>query len=340
MNRRRVGLRTMAAACVALAVATAAGGTASADAPDKYAWWWKPKQNASLTFVPSPPNVDTTDFYVANDVSGPLAVGAVHFQVLGSGEGTLTLEAKDQSTFTAADVGACPATSVWDGVFAGSWEQKPTWNAGACVKGAAAPDGTSMTWKIGEAFAPADGSEGEYSVVLVPQGNVPFSVVIVQPDDSAFTGYTAGAPGGGFTEAGATDAGFSPAADPGGSFAAADGGAVGSSFDMPAASTDVGAGVGTGATAAPVPGGNAPAAPAGGTGRSAALPVPTALTSTGGDTGERVASAVLLGLIAAALWWLGGVRQPAPAPALLDAPARVGGIGRFARPRSAPPNRL
>jgi hypothetical protein len=329
-------LRTIAAGCVALAVPVALGaGTASADAPDKYAWWWKPKQNATLTFVPAPPNVDTSDFFVANDLTGPLAIGAVHFQVLGSGDATLTLKAKDSSTFTAADIGACPATSVWDGVFAGSWDQKPTWDAGGCVKGTAAADGLSMTWTVGSAFQPADGVEGEYSVILVPQGTVPFSVVVRQPDDSTFTGYAPGAPGGGFTDPGVPDGsaagdGFAPVGD---SFGSSDIGAVGGAgpaLDLPAAPVG-------GASGAPAGGSGGAAAGAGG---SAVLPVQAAGTSSDDDTGARVASAVLLGLIAAALWWLGGVRQAVPAPAALDAPTRVGGIGRFARPRSTPPNRL
>lgn len=341
MNRRRLVLRTMAGACVALAVPLALGpGTAAADPPDKYAWWWKPKQNASLTFVPAPPNVDTSDFYVANDLTGPLAIGAVHFQVLGSGDATLTLKAKDGSTFTAADIGACPATSVWDGVFAGSWDQLPTWDAGRCVKGTAAPDGLSMAWTVGSAFQPADGVEGEYSVVLVPQGNVPFSVVVRQPDDAALTGYTAGAPGGGFTESGVPD-GSAAGAPVGDSFGSTDFGAVGSSgagLDLPGSPVDVGgATAGTPAPAPATPGGSGAAS---GSGGSAALPVQSVASSTDDDTGERVASAVLLALIAAGLWWLGGVRQAAPVPAVLDAPARVGGIGRFARPRSTPPNRL
>ena len=69
--------------------------------------------------------------------------------------------------------------------------------------------------------------------------------------------------------------------------------------------------------------------------------------------GDRVAAVIGLGAIGAALWWLGG--RPVPSPRLIGGASvegevvrptqdrtviRHGGIGRFARPRTAAPNRL
>lgn len=334
MTRLRA-IRPLAAALLAAAVPLALGAhRAGADPADKYGWWYKPKATKDLTAVPAPPNVATEDFYVANDPSGPLAIGAVHFTVLGSGDATLTLTAADQGTFVGADIGACPAKSVWDGVFAGSWDQKPQWDAGGCQKGTPSADGKTMTWTLNSAFVP---SPGEYDAVLVPQGSVPFSVVIDQPGDGALTGYTPGSmptfDGGGAADTGAPAFDSGSAAVDASSPSLVPPGVAGSPLDLPA-TPDVGSTpLSNGGTGVP-PGATNPGA------GETALPTRPVADASGGGSGDRVLAGALLALLAGALWWVGGGAGAKPAAAGAAGGPSVGGIGRFARPRTSEPARL
>ena len=335
--RSRRWMRPLAGVLLAAAVPVGVSGTATADAADKYGWWYKLKPSNSLTFVPAPPTVPTDSFYVANDATGPLAIAAVHFLVAGKGDATLKLTASQESTFTASTIAACPSKTVWDGAFAGGGDQRPEWDATACVPATVAADGRTATWSVGASFSPG---EGEYDVILVPQGPVPFQVVVQQPGDDALTGYEPGqqslfteGEAGAVTdpavtgaEAGGGDFGAATSFDPGpaGGGATFDSGAVGGLVDLAERPTQTGA--------AGASGGDAGAT--GGSAGQVALPSQRAVSTDDGQ-GDRVLALILLAGIAGALWWLGGVRAPAAAGA-----TTVGGIGRFARPRLTPPNRL
>lgn len=350
----RLGL----AAGVAVAWTVGAGGVAHADAPDLAGWWYKANQAPFNTVKPPPPPPDAPSdgLYLANDPSGPAAVAALHFTVAGGGGSpTVTLKAASGSVFgTVTPIKACPTGGSWSPAQAGDWGSAPSADcakAGGGVDGMASSDGTSMSWKLTDAFLP---DPTDYDMVFEPQGSVPFRVGIQKPDASALTGAAGGDASTGATDTSATGDASATSPDTGSSDASATATAVPDSSGLSSSSAsspslDAGAG-------SPLPSVSSPtaaAAPAASAGPAPAVATPAAAHSANSnDRGERVMALVLLCGLGAALWWFGG--QAERPPRLLgslggggdagttgaEAAAPIGGIGRFARPRTGPPKPL
>ena len=342
MIRRLV--RVLVAVVLTTAMPIAFAGAARADAPDRVGWWWEVVAQPGLgTVVPSPPNVPDGGMYLSVDPSGPQAVGAVHFAVGGGESPTLKLTPGQGSTFSSTTpVSACPATSTWQPAQKGDWDSKPTWNSVSCTPGQPASDGTSMTWELGSAF---QGDASSYNIVLVPQGPAPFQVSVNRPEADALTG--AGDEETSFddTSASTSDETASESLAAPDSFSTGDQSFVppgpSGTFDTPAATS------------------SSSSAAAGGQSRKTTTP-PSAtfneaaanpISSHADHRGVRIGALVVLAMLGAALWWLGGAEARPPRllgslggggdrPTKTASNAPVRGIGRFARPRSTAAQRL
>lgn len=336
-------LRPLAAllAAAALPLAVSSPAPAAGDAPT-YGWWYEPNQSPLNTLAPPPPPPDAPPdgLYLAGTPAGALTEAALRFIVGGaSDDATLTLQAVAGASFGAATpVLACPTTSAWAPAQAGDWSKRPASDCtrvGGGVPGVASTDGTTMTWKLSSAFQPGSGT---YDVVLLPQGGQFFRVPVKAPGTDALA--VPPLPSSTTTTAPATTTTTAPV-----SVATS----ACSCVAEPPAPPDFPPSL--------------PASPPQPPALRAARPVTTQLASglpvrfrPPHTRGQRIMAVTLLLGLAGALWWIGG--YPARAPRLLvalhgsrgatagqeggDDPGvlRVGGVGRFARPRRERPRRL
>ncbi len=351
MPGRRRFLRALAAGLVTVGAPLTLAVPAGAEAQlDRHGWWYKARQQPVSGLlpapVPAPPTVPEGGLYVANDPSGPIAVAAVRFHAPDAGGGTLTLNVAPGSSPVAELILACATPTQWGAADGGTWESRPEADCDAAgVEGALSDDGMQISWELGEGHKQGDA----FDVVLTPAPGLPapFQTSFEQPTDQSFTPAPSfgSEPGDGFDDG---DLGFDDLGgfDPGQAFLD-DGFAFDAPppFDAPGAPAPApgGAGeVGDGDDpVAAAPPGSAPRGP-----RTA----PVARTTT-----ERIIAVLVIGLIAAGLWRLSGVEAPAPrligglasagGGAVAARPTRrvepvVGGVGRFARPRTSLPTRF
>ncbi|MHB8670121.1 MAG: hypothetical protein ACYDAD_06105 [Acidimicrobiales bacterium] len=352
-----------AAAALSVASGLAGGGVARANGPSETGWW-NQLDPAALAATPlggavAPPDVPPGGLYMANGAGGPMAIAALRIDVPARGTATLSLKAAASKGFAPpAAIDACPATSSWQSAANGAWESRPTYPSSAppCVHGMAETDGSIMRWVLTSGLQPNGGHT--YDVVLVPTGAVPFRVAVAPPGPETVTNFPAAA---------STDTAPAPVAAPAPAAAA------------PAPSIDEGL-VGAGAAgqtvlASPAPSvgtqtspatslappvvrpqsSSAPAAAEAGTGQALSLAPAGSPLRPGDKRAQRILAVALLVALGSALFWFGGrpVRpphllgslggggggRPAVAPPVYGREV-VGGVGRFARVRAAPPARL
>jgi hypothetical protein len=335
----------LGAALVTVAVGWLAGPVA-ADAPTQVGWW--SRLNPGLP-VPVPvPVVPDGGLYVANDPSGPTAISALRYAAADGTPGTLTLQFAGSPVGTPAIV-ACRVTSAWAPAAGGPMSQAPSYDCAEAVPGRVAADGTAVTWELPGSFATLGATE----VALVPAPDAgPFQAPFAKPSATSFVPGAAPAspaesPGPVAESEGA--ASFEPAPDAGAPLELP---ASGGTFDLP-----------------PPPSPPAPATAVGtpaARGGQVALPaVPRVATPAGSGRSDQALGFALLASLAAALWMLADRPARAPRPiggvraagtgaqrhagatargsrsrAGSDARVRIGGIGRFARPRTTLPHRL
>jgi hypothetical protein len=311
MSRRRPAALVLFAVGVSLLA-----GPAAAKAPDQTGWWFQPKDGPTADVVPPPPDAPPDGLYLFEGVpfdpmgSNALAIAALRFTAAPNAPASITLDAADGSTFTGADVRACPAAGPWEPTTGpGTWSSRPKFDCSAAMAfGQASGDGSAMSWPLGAAFAAAPGSS-VYDVVLVPWGPLPFRVGVVRPDAGAIEVAEPGPEGG------------SPPARsralPVDRGAAALRAAAPLRFAAPRTPHSELASGGNGATAAATARG--PAADS--------------------TRAERILAALLLFAMAGALWWFGS-SSARPPRFVGSTTGRSGqaepvarGIGRFARPR-------
>lgn len=349
----RLGLASTALAAVLLGLAT----PAAAVAPQRTAWW-----NEAPLAVEIPPSGVGADQLAVGELAGsPTAMAALAYQ-LPSGRADvgarLTLPVDTSRSSGTIDVIACPVapgSTDWRG--GGDQSGTPPafdCSAGRAAPGRVSPSGTTVSFMLPTA-AQEPGLGGYFNVAVVPDpvGSGSFQAVFDAPASADFV---SAVPAAGQRAPESTPA---PAGVPEGGAPA--GAAYGGSTATPPEPTGVpgGAVPGMGAPGAyltpPAEGGApAPAARAG----SAPPGAPVAL-----GTRPSVASASRIGWITSRRQRLVGVwllvdtglvlllfgarqqRQPrllgslgsrsvGPAP---EPPGPVGGLGRFARPRSGPP---
>lgn len=315
---------------VATMASVAAAGTFA-----QQGWWWR-VQSGLLVSVPPPPEVPENGFSVAGAPDGPSAVAALRFDVPEGTKGaTLTLTVAEDQGGEQAILLACRAGAPWVPAQAGRWEDRP---AADCEAGAVAGVRGEGIWTL-EVGALLAG--GGLDVVLLPgtlDGAPPGA------DGSVFSLAFEGSPA--LVTSSSPPPATTPAVPPP---AARPPQGSGSTAPGAAQGTERSGGSGFG-TFVPPPGASPPGAPPEGdeapppdtaaaepaTDLFAPLPLPAsaplaelseAATSSGG---RRLG--VLLALLSVGL---AGVfaRQRETVPEA----GRVGGLGRFAKPREGPP---
>lgn len=337
-------LAVAAAALVSFAAAPPAG--AAAPASVAAGWWWRLRPSATL---PAPPSPAGDGLMVQGAPDGPVAIAALRAAV-GPDERATALTLRVQPGFEAAGDGAvivaCRAASPWEPETAGAWDRRPDADCSVTATGLRAPDGTAFTFDLTSLGAPGR----PVDIVLVPgttagpagtNGSV-FTAVFARPTpaDLMVSGAAPAMPSLGLGAAEATPA---AAAEPD------DGGAERARIPEPSgAALDLGP--------APVPATGSPPAgrpsPVAGRPRpeQAARPARTAGADHAVSGSARAwAAVVILAGMAVTLW---SGRRPVPAPRVLVAladrrerptppvPAGTGGLGRFRRPRTRPPQPL
>jgi hypothetical protein len=327
---RRV-LRLAGAVLLASSVAVLAWPMdAGAQSPDAKGWWYRAQQAGTPVPLPAPPIVPPGGLYVAQGPNSEhLAMAAVEYAVSGPGTATLVLTPAPGAAGTVA-VSACPLAAGFEQVEAGAWVDAPAYNCTtASVDGVVAPDGT-VTFALTAEFVAAGNTAMQAALIPTP-GSAPFQVPFEPPGDGSFTAVAGPAEDAAPAD---TSTGASPDATTG-SFDT--GVATSPTFDAPA---DTGAGQVAAPSSPPE------VAPR----RPTARPRPVVPVAVSRQLADRVAAAVGLAIIGAGMWWLAG--RPLPSPRLVGGGssgdvavpaaerARVGGIGRFARARQGPPNRL
>jgi hypothetical protein len=317
--------------------------TAAAQGPDQVGWWSEVQQAPS----PLPVNAITGDnLMVGNDPMGPNAIAAVRFTVPSNIDGaavdpstvpaTLTLHVVANSAVGTPAVAACIVVANWEPATGGSWGARPNYTCSPSAAGSFSAD--TATFQLTPEL---QRGAGLYDMVLAPDPTKtdPFSVQFVPPGAEAL----------------ALGAGSSPA-----SAETSTAPAEAPASDAPAVTDLPGPDLGTPGllSTPPLPLSPAPAAtPAAtprATGATPRLFAPR-LAKVSAKRAQRALALGMLGLIAAAVWWFGG--KQARSPRLLgslgeskagDLAAEggsplyvpLGGIGRFARPRTGPPPRL
>jgi hypothetical protein len=359
MTRSRVA-RTAVALLFGLAVFPG-GGADAATLGDK-GWWWFGNAGSGTRLTPPgvpgvavpepvpetppPPDVPENGLLVERaatpDGQQTTAIGAVRFEMM-SGESSPVLELKAASTTGTPALLACLAGSAWTGSHGGRWDYKPLVacdpaSEGASVAGVAGAENV-WTFNLTGLVVGADEEDGggTVDVVIVPARDAaaaaqpPFRIVFEAVTQESLK-TTLGAGGAG---------GFELSDD----FASAleAGGLDSTTFDTFSAPTD------SLALAEPD-------LPATDQGLDATAPAVAAQTENAvirppaPDDGAATAAAIFVILVAAAAAYYGSqqgtprVQGLIPLRAKKALPAedvvRVGGLGRFARPRMSPPIRL
>jgi hypothetical protein len=330
VSRVRIGILVATAASVAAVWLWPAGAGAASPAATG---WWSKTQSVPVpgVTVPAPPNVPNEGLYVANDPSGPTAISALRYPMEPNQTGgTLTLRTASGSSPVGVNVAACVVTGTWDQAANGGWASRPSYDCSEQVVGRAVDGG--LQWDLSAVFSAFN--PDFLDVALVPAGAAPFQVAFEKPGDAAFAPSTtvtpAPPPQPVPTGAPAPDPAPTPPAP------------VVQSPSRPRA-----------VTPPPTPAQAVAAAPqqeaqperSSGGARTRIEP-----TVAAGDQNERLwatVGLVLMGLAAFALSgrlpqiaWFRSKRLATAADAPPEPPPHHGGIGRFARPRQAPPTRL
>jgi hypothetical protein len=335
----------------------------------QYGWWNKAQQSpAGGTPVPVPPGAPSDGIFVVYEptagpvptpaagvpglvptapapapnpvVLGPEAYGAVRYAVPPGAEASLTLQFIPTSPTQpggvnpdAGSLSACPISTSWDPVQNGRYDAAPKYDCTIGVAGTFAGD--TVTFSLPASLS----AGGLFDVALVPSGTQPYRLAVSAPADSSMA----------LTSVPESELAGEEAFDPG-------------SFEDPATEFFESEAVGvddfgsvsvdefgsgefsTGANGAVSPSSAARVRP------QVAVPAGNVFNPLRQDASraDRIMAVALLLALAVALWWVGG--QPLRPPRLLGslgaresappAEVRLGGIGRFARPRADRPPRL
>ena len=360
----KVVLRIAAAVSLLAAGVLLASPSAGAETLQQQGWWYKLVQGPTSALPASPPapaSVPEDGLFVANDPSGAAAISAVRFTLPEAAEGTLTLTVAKDSTAGTPALLACPAAGGWAPAQKGAWESRPAFEPSTCtVEGVVDEAGTAV-FAIPASFY---GGQGSIDVIIVPGGTAPFSIAFEKPTDASYT--SAGASGGSSAFDPGTEVGSDFSSDPAtdsaatsdssGSFDTGSSSTGSSSFDSGSGSS--GSSFSTspdtadfGAEAPTVAAGAAPDISSTGTGSDVGsggqnTAAPAASSPTKNGTAKRIIAGSVLGLLAIGLFLASGAALPVltggavPASITAQAKERPRGIGRFSRPRVAPPTGL
>jgi hypothetical protein len=168
------------AVVVAIVLAPLGTGPASADTPDRVGWWNK----ANMPPL-SPPVLDPSapagSLQIAADPTGEAAVAGLHW-ALPAGTGTkVTLTSTRPLVLPpTAVIQLCEILAPWDPVENGVWAERPAYG-GRCF--GATVEGDTLVWDL-----PTDLIFGELGLdmAIVPAASeVPYQVTLAPPDDAS-----------------------------------------------------------------------------------------------------------------------------------------------------------
>ena len=328
LRRLRQGL-----AVVLLAVLVALPTASSAATHETHGWWWRAQTGLLGAELPPPPDVPEDGLLVERTPDGATAVSAVRYQLDESESDPVLVLTVASGSSEGAAIAACPTSRTgWTGEQGGRWDSAPGWdcNAGR-VDGVVSEDGATWSWEL----APLVRDGGVISVMLVDGTTNPFHVAFEAPTDASMETTTAPPP--------PPDAPDPVAPPPPGQDTTQppppSGGSGEPVFVPPAVE----------APSAPAPGGTsteAPAAPEVAAPQQPADtsgPVPIAQPQPAATEVSSGLSPVAFALMLAIIALLGAdvLRDRAViAQVLRGGRTTDGGIGRFARERTAPPDPL
>lgn len=341
-----------AAASGAVGLVSLIGGAAPAGAAELQdaGWWWRANPGqasvtppglpeaglpASPPETPAPPDVPEGGLVVEQGPDGATAVSAIRFDV---GDASApVLELQTASTQGVPALQACPAATVWSGTDAGRWDGRPQAacdpdDGGASVTG---EEGEEGRWTFDLMTLVGDG--GILDVVILP---APGEAGVAPPFRAVFEPVTASSVR---TTPGSGDFSFDGGGAFSGDFGSADGFAVGSAGGI-GGSLDFG-----GSPTMPdlgTPGGGSSAPSGSGDGSA---PLAVSAPSLPDDSTATTAALAVVAVAAAVMY--AAVRRPVPALQSLvplravrrqaaEVEPHIGGLGRFARPRTRGPVRL
>jgi len=319
-RRRRAGLGSIVAGTVAVVLSfSASPASAGAQPPDSVGWWYELQTKTLPAPLPSPPVVPDGGLFVQQGPDGPMAYGAIRAHITGVRSATLLLVAASGSSTTTppAAMQACATQSRWTQPQSepGAWEDAPKYTS-HCVPGIVATDGKSVAFYFETEFFAA----GALDVAIVPTATAtPFAIAFDKPDNQALQ--TVVAPP--IPPTPTTVAATAPTAN----------------------EATVAAPLPAQIAAPSTPSAPAPAAP------SEIRPnVADNLLKVAGlgdpDRGERALALGGASLIVVGWWQLSTRAVPMPrllgglTPSTPAEESRIGGVGRFARSRTANPNLL
>lgn len=331
-------MRRLPIALTAVGLALASVPTAADAATlEQQGWWYRLRPAGLPTEAPARPDVAEGELLVEGSPEGPVAISAVRFRIdEGETNPVLTVRTVDQAGVPETTVVlACAADVRWNPAEGGAWDNRPYPDCTTSVEGSPSDDGTTWSFPVA---ALASGSA--LDVVLLPgklaNGPDPvsgstFRLVLAEPalTTTPALGGGSGVPapvgpsGPGTSSGSPAGSTFTSPASPTGPFTPppAVSPSVGSATAPAGATTATGAVDGDTATPAP-----------------ARVPVPA---SSATDERSRAIGFVILALAVAAAFAADRVPGLAgPAGGAGPDGERVGGLGRFARPRSEPPPRL
>lgn len=345
------------AACLTLSVVVVAAPPVGAATLADAGWWWRtnPGTGTSLTppgvpqvappagtpETPPPPDVPDGGLLVERAVDGSSAIGAVRFTMTSS-EANPTLELKAKSTAGSPALLACQTGSAWSGADGGRWDSKPLVACDPAVGGASVSgvvgEGGVWTFNLSQLVLTA-GDAKEIDIAIVPQAQegagAPFRIVFDPVTAASLKTELGGTSGSDFSFGDSLASEFAFGGE--GALGGTDLGSFDSSLgagsalaqpDLPAADQGLSA--------------TAPAV------RNQTLPAAAAPIARNDSTATTVAVGVILMCLALAYvlsqrrmpmaHGLIPVRSKRAAP--VEEAVRVGGLGRFARPRVTAPIRL
>jgi hypothetical protein len=147
---RMSGLALVAVALVLFAQTGAASADGQGATLKQKGWWWEAQQLPTGT-IPPPPNVKQGQLNVQGSPGGKTAFAAVHYDVA-SGESvsalTLKVGANGATNGDAAALLACRTGSAWSPADGGQWSAAPKVDTTACVNGQKSADGQSWTFNV------------------------------------------------------------------------------------------------------------------------------------------------------------------------------------------------
>ena len=297
MSWTRAAARVVGGLTLVAAMSLTDAAHAPAASPDIVGWWHKAHVSSAQdpVILPALPVqvMPTTGMLVANDPSGPFAVGAVRYRAAAPAVLKLRIDANNENLGTPV-VRACPTTTSWDAASGGVWDRRPAYDCAKGSDGQLSADGESVSFLLGSDAGVTGADLPTISVALVPaDGSTPFTVAFEHPDEDSLVGSAVTTPTPSPGTAGEpTSAPPVEYVDP----------QTGETITFPSVEVDRSI-----ADPEPAPQASAPAA--------SEVAAPQSSAPVDDQRGQRIMAVALLGALVGGLWWFGA--RPTRPPRLL-----------------------